>query len=693
MTTQVIISLVDSTSETFFSKIYITPLQTPMDYSGSIVVGDSISTHTDQTAETCTVNLIPQEYKIRCIGNNSYETSYNILVPISVTPVYAGDIIINYSSGSATSASYSHTATSASYALTASYALNGGGSGASASYADQSLYSTVTKEPMGFLNKTDSTLSYVSASRTFTIAPTTTSYDFFSLGLKYTVTGSLSVTIPAVRGQNNFVYFDKTTRALTTGTATWDMLSGDVPIAEVYMDGLGNGFLSEERHGVIMDTQTHVYLHSTFGARYANGFSLTMDGSLGAHTFTSGAFFDEDNEHKTTANTTQSYLGYYSSSMIVSTTASSSLWHGTPQWNNVSTGVRTTIPNGSYGAFFVYAVNTRPMTFLSVMGQRVDNTLSQAQANNVPESLILGNFPFAESKLLYRVIVAGTDKSTSLTDYRTTQYGGNSTFSVIDHGLLSGLQHDDHLQYLLLDGRTGGQSVSGSTTISDFTSSFANFTNTVILSGFINKGYVGTPYSNFIGYGAGAGATLADGANFIGRNAGNNAVDGYNSVFIGSYAGDNAASADYAVYIGYQAGYQSTVGYSSIFMGDKAGYQASNAARSIFLGNYAGYQDTVDNSGTGFGNLLIGHYSRTYGYQNSITIGFGCGNSSANQINFGNSVYITGSYHSDSTSNTVVTTSKVGIGTSTPLETLHVNGNVRCDNIVTSPISQWAFSL
>jgi hypothetical protein len=127
-TTSVIFSLVDSTAGRFYSRIYISPISYPLVFSGSIVVGDSIASLTSDVAPIQTIGLVPNQYEVRCIGqDNTYETQFYISVPSSSTPVSASAILYNIQNFTAnTTASY---AVSSSYATTASYALNGGGGG------------------------------------------------------------------------------------------------------------------------------------------------------------------------------------------------------------------------------------------------------------------------------------------------------------------------------------------------------------------------------------------------------------------------------------------------------------------------------------------------------------------------------------------------------------------------------------
>ena len=105
---------------------------------------------------------------------------------------------------------------------------------------------------------------------------------------------------------------------------------------------------------------------------------------------------------------------------------------------------------------------------MSIYGQRVDTSVANARTNNTPDTLIFGNFPFREAKLLYRVIVT-TAGISETTDYRTAQYAG-STFTPTSHGSLTGLTSDDHPQYLLLAGRSG-QTITDQVTITGVTSS------------------------------------------------------------------------------------------------------------------------------------------------------------------------------------------------------------------------------
>ncbi|RLB87079.1 MAG: hypothetical protein DRH26_16290, partial [Deltaproteobacteria bacterium] len=63
------------------------------------------------------------------------------------------------------------------------------------------------KEPNGFPNRTDSDISFVNGTRTFTIAPAVSTFDYYIKGVKYTKSGSEDVIIPDTEG-SHFIYYN-----------------------------------------------------------------------------------------------------------------------------------------------------------------------------------------------------------------------------------------------------------------------------------------------------------------------------------------------------------------------------------------------------------------------------------------------------------------------------------------------------
>jgi hypothetical protein len=139
-----------------------------------------------------------------------------------------------------------------------------------------------TDEPTGFLNRTDSTFSFVIATRTFTVEPLApaTSFDYYIHGVKYTVSAPLSVTIPDTTG-TYFFYLDDTvtlqatlnpdfTTILVDNSYVANLTWNDTPAAGT----TGLVTLGDERHGITMDSATHIHFHESFGAQYISGLAL-----------------------------------------------------------------------------------------------------------------------------------------------------------------------------------------------------------------------------------------------------------------------------------------------------------------------------------------------------------------------------------------------------------------------------------
>lgn len=170
--TNVLFSLVDSSNGRFYSRTYISPTAYPLNYSGSLVVGDSLTIISNEQFPTRTLSLVPNQYSIRHIGwDNSFTTEYYISVPetFGVGVLNAADIATgSYASGSWITMSYAQESAHALQADTASVAIfaisaSSAAIAVSASFADTSSYSQnaadlaviVTNVSNSVLNKVD----------------------------------------------------------------------------------------------------------------------------------------------------------------------------------------------------------------------------------------------------------------------------------------------------------------------------------------------------------------------------------------------------------------------------------------------------------------------------------------------------------------------------------------------------------
>lgn len=306
--------------------------------------------------------------------------------------------------------------------------------------------SYLTNEPTGFPNTTDSNMSI--ATRLFSISPSGVNYDFYIRGVRFTKTGTDQTTIPDVAGQINYVYFDDT--GTLQNSTTFPDMGANALVATVYWNGF-TALLGEERHGLTMDWATHVYLHQTVGVRYGDGLAGTFSNPA-AISVGSGSIWDEDLHHVFSSTLTQCRVFYRIAAGFTYTAPQNSYIHQISDIIQYSNGTSLAdVPNNHYVAYWIFATNDDTTPIFSLMGQREDTNLADARANNTYASLSLGELPFKEMKLLYRVLVQrnGTSESYIETaDYRSVSNIPSGTYVATSHSSLSGLSADDHLQYL-----------------------------------------------------------------------------------------------------------------------------------------------------------------------------------------------------------------------------------------------------
>lgn len=362
--------------------------------------------------------------------------------------------------------------------------------GASAGSSSSSPVIQATGEPMGFENRTHSTISFNNGTRTFSIAPNTaggySSYVIWTKGVKRIVSATQSVQIGTSTGLY-YIYFDAFgDLQYKTTYFTWDT---ETPVAYVYLNASSlpsavAPFIADERHGVVLDWQTHEYLHRTRGAVIAEGFSIsnyttTGNGNADAHAqfdLGNGTFFDEDLEvnithsaSPTVGTFTQVLTGgaeipvFYMKGpagawLRDSATKYACMQSGTTlQYNSLSAGIwsTTAADNNRYVVSWIVATNDINAPVICILGQSQYTDIGSAEAVKFG-NLTLTNFPIIEFRPLWKVIFQTSTGFTNapnalianVLDLRQLSETGEAGTVVSDHGLLSGLVDDDHSQYI-----------------------------------------------------------------------------------------------------------------------------------------------------------------------------------------------------------------------------------------------------
>jgi hypothetical protein len=346
-------------------------------------------------------------------------------------------------------------------------------------------YTQYTGEPMGFPNRIDSVISFNNSTREFTIQPTSSAFTVYVKGSLYTKIGPETITIPETNGINYIYYGNGGT--LSQSRTFYD-LENVAPVSYVYWNSTASQayYFGEERHGITMDWATHEYNHRTRGTQYANGLSIgnyTTSGNGNANsdaqfTVSGGTLFDEDIEINIVASSTpvpntfeqnlnngaaQIPVFYLQGVEWIRTTPTSfplSMGPSRPYYNQLvgSSWTRTEVPNNQFLAMWILATNNLNYPVIAIMGQRYDNSIGSAKDNNSWSSVILTDLPSLEFRILYRVIYEikngfTNDVNAAIRDVLDLRRIESDIAGVTanDHGVLSGLGDDDHLQYVHID--------------------------------------------------------------------------------------------------------------------------------------------------------------------------------------------------------------------------------------------------
>lgn len=347
------------------------------------------------------------------------------------------------------------------------------------------VYETV-KEPTGFENRTDSTISFVDGTRTFTLQPAVDQFVVYAKGVRLVVDTPLSVVLPNATALYFLYLSDSSTLSYVVGF-NLTLLREYVIVAALYFNATtGRGeFLTEERHGLTMDWATHSHLHLAFGTRYYNGlgaaYTLVGSGALDAEAqiaIGGGTIADEDivtliiDDPSPSAPFEQILSPIAQLPVVYKLGAGAGAWQkdvptnfpvkvsgGRVQYNSNSGGwALTDVPDGSFVAYWVFAVPDLASPVLAFMGSRTDLTLSDAENNNAYSTVNFGDLPANEHKILYRLIFecnaafANGAKCVlrSVSDLRGSIDSSLTSFpatSSNSHSLLTELDADTHLQY------------------------------------------------------------------------------------------------------------------------------------------------------------------------------------------------------------------------------------------------------
>ncbi|KKN32948.1 hypothetical protein LCGC14_0808570, partial [marine sediment metagenome] len=347
-------------------------------------------------------------------------------------------------------------------------------------------HQAVTSAPTGFPNRSDSSISFVVGTRTFTIAPTGTSFDYYIAGARYTVSTSEDLIIAPTSGIHA-IHYDGATLSETVNPSESqfdDLIVSKALVALVYWNATNGAvyILGDERHGAIMSGETHHWLHDNMGARWktglnASGYTLSTksDAAL-KFDVSNGELYDEDIDHEiengVASNQYEQVLQGDAEIPVLYRDGDPGHWKeqaaSTLPYKNAgdnqnlaynslagSTWGQTPCGNTKFVVYTLIASNDWQYPIKMVQGNAQYDSKSAALEGAQTEMTAWGTMPSPEFVILFRFIMqtgvyAGVKNAQiiEVTDFRAAEITGASAVEQ-DHGTLSGLSHDDHAQYIL----------------------------------------------------------------------------------------------------------------------------------------------------------------------------------------------------------------------------------------------------
>lgn len=315
----------------------------------------------------------------------------------------------------------------------------------------------VTNEPMGFPNRTDSIVTWVDATKTFTIAPAVTSFDVWVAGIKYIKSAPESLVgdgtdFTVAEGIWYFYYDD--TGTLVASQTLWDM-SDTAQVYILYWDNTNLIAITklEERHGLVMDWATHKNLHYTRGTQYVSGLTpgdITIgDGDSDIHaqlSISNGQIADEDIYIDIIDDNPQD-LSLPAQIPVYYKTGAAGLWRKTVANNfpvkefsptdrlayNQFTGgawQQTEVSNNNFVLAHIFALPDVTNPVIAIQGENEYANITDAQegAKTELESLRVAALPSAEWTPICTLIFQTSDSYTNTVQARIRLTADNNKF-------------------------------------------------------------------------------------------------------------------------------------------------------------------------------------------------------------------------------------------------------------------------
>lgn len=323
----------------------------------------------------------------------------------------------------------------------------------------------------GFVDRTNSTLSFNDATRTLTLAPTGANFTIYYKGKSVIVSGTQTVVIANTSG-GHWIHWDYVQGKMVDIGTNVDV-KNNLLVAYIYWDASTSYalFVSDERHAVTVDKNWHYHQHSNIGAIWKSGgdisYTVNNPNTVGlAFTNLPITLVDEDLEHSITHSDSPS-LAYQQTLFSTVTnlatlpvlylngatytqanTGTSLPWYPSTTrayYNSVSAGVGQIVTAGADDLYIVYWVvltnDTRAPVKL-IMGRGAWSTYADAETENFDSY----GLPMPEISPMYKVVLKTRSSYTqnlarvniiAVRELLGKQNSRSNTFDTLSHDALS----------------------------------------------------------------------------------------------------------------------------------------------------------------------------------------------------------------------------------------------------------------
>lgn len=268
----------------------------------------------------------------------------------------------------------------------------------------------------GFLDNTQTSLSFNDSTFVFTLTDTGSGWQYYRNGKLITISGNKTVTITGTPPTKNvyFIYIDSDDGALIQSTTSWTLDDTIVPVALLTFDNTltPKYFISDERHNSDVARAIHHYLHTVVKTRLTGGCTLsnyTVKPSSPADShnqiYIAETYINDDGlSHTLSALSSADYSVFYKSSTAWNwlTGLTVPFKYGTYiQYNN--SGTMTDAGGNKFVNYYLIATNmSGDGRFIWIAGETEYSTLASALAEN-PLYFSFTNLPILEFVICYQL--------------------------------------------------------------------------------------------------------------------------------------------------------------------------------------------------------------------------------------------------------------------------------------------------